>query len=500
MAPGTLDIRNLSKTYPGGPGLDGCSLELHGGEICALLGRRGSGKSTLANCLSGMVRPTSGELLLDDRPLRLRTPGDALAAGIAVVHQELSLVQEFTVAENILISRYCRKGLGGAFIDWARTNEKATALLASLRIDIPATAKVARLTVAQKQQIKLAKAMSYDPSVLVLDEPLAALDRAGADWLWAVLRGCRDRGLAVLFLTHQLDELGDGVDRVAVLRAGRCVGSVPGAQASPGPLVDLMFGASPRGHRPEDLPVSGPVVLEVQHLTSDQHFQDVSFSLRRGEILGLAGVLGAGRSHLLRALAGADPVDSGRILVHGAPVADPRVPVMRRLGLALAPENRPDEGLQASRASQDTPSFGALSGLASLGDLGRRPQTPEAERWLRELQARLAASGAGPKPGGAGKEPDPVPSIVCLDDPGRGLEPQARQRLHQGLWELSRRGLGVVLVDAELDELMAVCHRILVLDRGRVIRETTPEATSLDQLYSLCLGAAGAGAGRLSRF
>jgi len=173
---------------------------------------------------------------------------------------------------------------------------------------------------------------------------------------------------------------------------------------------------------------------------------------------------------------------------------------MRRLGLALAPENRPDEGLQASRASQDTPSFGALSGLASLGDLGRRPQTPEAERWLRELQARLAASGAGPKPGGAGKEPDPVPSIVCLDDPGRGLEPQARQRLHQGLWELSRRGLGVVLVDAELDELMAVCHRILVLDRGRVIRETTPEATSLDQLYSLCLGAAGAGAGRLSRF
>ena len=497
IQPVKLEVRNLRKTYPGTVALDDFSAEMHGGHVYALLGKNGSGKSTLVKCISGAVIPTSGELFLNDRKLELKAPGDALAAGIAIVYQELSLVLDFTVAENILIGRYFKKGPGGSIIDWARTNQKAAEILAALRIDIPVTAKASSLSVGQRQMIEIAKAMSYNPSVLILDEPTSALAQFEVESLFRVVQRSREQGLIVIFITHKLNEIRGVADQVTVIRDSRFVGTIPIAEATPRTLVGMMFGDTQVLRRPDNLPVADEVVLEVEHLTRGQKFQDVSFSLRKGEILGIAGMLGAGRSELLRSIFGADPVDSGRIVVHGTPVTHPEIPAMKALGLAMTPENRKDEGLVQMLSIKDNLSFASLTGIAALGFINDRRQAPVVARWIRELQIKITSaehpvsslSGGNQQKVVVGNWLNTAPSIVFFDEPSRGIDVQAKQQIFQIMWDLSRRGLSVVFVSTELEELMEVCHRILVMDRGRITRETTPEQTSLDQLYAMCMEA-----------
>jgi len=497
MDPIKLEVRNLGKTYPGTVALEGYSGVMHGGQVYALLGKNGSGKSTLVKCISGAVLPTSGELFLNDRRLELKSPQDALLAGIAVVYQELSLVLDFSVAENILIGRYFRKGPGGAIIDWKRTNEKAAEILASLRIDVPVTAKVSSLSLGQRQMIEIAKAMSYNPSVLILDEPTSALAQFEVESLFRVVQRSRAQGLIVIFITHKLNEIRGVADQVTVLRDSRLVGTIPIAEASPKTLVDMMFGETRILSRPAGLDVSDQVVLEARNLTRKGRFQDVSFSLRQGEILGIAGMLGSGRSELLRAIFGADPLDAGEIIVHGTSITRPEIPAMKQLGVAMTPENRKDEGLVQSLSIKDNLSFASLSSIASLGFINDRRQQPVVQRWIQELQIKVASaehpvsslSGGNQQKVVVGNWLNTAPSIVFFDEPSRGIDVQAKQQVFQIMWDLSRKGLSVIFVSTELEELMEVCHRILIMDHGRITQETTPEQTTLDQLYAMCMEA-----------
>ena len=497
MDPIKLEVRNLRKTYPGTVALDDFSAVMHGGNVYALLGKNGSGKSTLVKCISGAVIPTSGELFLNDRKIELKSPLDAFDQGIAIVYQELSLVLDFTVAENILIGRYFKKGPGQAIIDWKRTNEKAAEILASLRIDIPVTAKASSLSVGQRQMIEIAKAMSFNPKVLILDEPTSALAQFEVESLFRVVQRSREQGIIVIFITHKLNEIRNVADFVTVIRDSRFVGTIPIAEAKPKTLVDMMFGETKILTRPANLGVSSEVVLQVKHLTRRQRFTDVSFSLRKGEILGIAGMLGSGRSELLRSIFGADPVDSGEIVVNGVTITQPQIPAMKRLGLAMTPENRKDEGLVQILSIKDNLSYASLSSIASLGFINNRRQEPVVARWIRELQIKVSSaehpvsslSGGNQQKIVVGNWLNTAPSIIFFDEPSRGIDVQAKQQIFQIMWDLSRRGLSVVFVSTELEELMEVCHRILVMDRGRITRETTPEQTSLDQLYAMCMEA-----------
>jgi ribose transport system ATP-binding protein len=492
-----LEVRNLTKTYPGTVALSDFSAVMQGGNVYALLGKNGSGKSTLVKCISGAVIPTSGEMFLNEQKLQFRSPMDAFDAGIAIVYQELSLVLDFTVAENILIGRYFKKGPGGSVIDWKRTNEKAAEILAALRIDIPVTAKVSSLSVGQRQMIEIAKAMSYNPSVLILDEPTSALAQHEIESLFKVIHQSREQGVIVIFITHKLNEIRGVADFVTVIRDSRFVGTIPIAEANPKTLVDMMFGETQILSRPENLSVSEEVVMEVKNLSRKHHFSNVSFKLRKGEILGIAGMLGSGRSELLRSIFGADPVDSGTISIKGTVITQPHIPTMKRLGMAMTPENRKDEGLVQMLSIKDNLCYASLRAIAPLGFLTNRRQKPIVQRWIRELQIKVASadlpvsslSGGNQQKVVVGNWLNTEPSIIFFDEPSRGIDVQAKQQVFQIMWDLSRKGLSVIFVSTELEELLEVCHRILIMDRGRIEKETTPERTTLDELYALCMEA-----------
>ncbi len=492
-----LEVRNLTKSYSGHAALSGFSAVMDGGNVYALLGKNGSGKSTLVKCISGAVQPTSGELFLNDRKVQFKSPIDAFDAGIAIVYQELSLVLDFTVAENILIGRYFKKGPGASIIDWKRTNEKASEILASLRIDIPVTEKASNLSVGQRQMIEIAKAMSYNPSVLILDEPTSALAQHEIESLFQVIHRSREQGVIVIFITHKLNEIRGVADYVTVIRDSHFIGTIPIQAATPKTIVDMMFGETQILSRPDNLPVSDTVVLDVKKLTRGHHFSDISFTLRKGEILGIAGMLGSGRSELLRSIFGADPVDSGTVTVKGVTITRPNIPAMKKLGMAMTPENRKEEGLVQMLSIKDNLCFASLKEIAPLGFITSKQQEPVVQRWIKELHIKITSSenpvstlsGGNQQKVVVGNWLNTNPSIVFFDEPSRGIDVQAKQQIFQIMWDLSRRGLSVIFVSTELEELMEVCHRILIMENGRIEKETTPEQTSLDELYAMCMEA-----------
>jgi len=492
-----LEVRNLTKAYPGTLALQDFSAVFDGGKVYALLGKNGSGKSTFVKCLSGAVQPTAGTILIDDRPIAFRSPSEASRQGVAVVYQELSLVLDFSVAENIFLGRYPTLLRERGLIDWKQTNLQAEALLRTLKIDLPVTRPVARLSVGQRQMVEIAKAMSQNPRVLILDEPTSALARAEVASLMEVVKAARDQGVIVIFITHKLGEIRGIADFVTVLRDSRFVGTVPLAAATPKVIVDMMFGETQLQTRPADLPVGAEVRLRVEGLTRAGRYHDVGFEVRAGEILGLAGMLGAGRTEVLRGIFGADPIDGGRIVLNGTEVRRPTIRRMKALGLAMTPENRKEEGLVQILSIADNLCLASLDEVGRRGLVTEARQEPVVRRWIGALQIKVSSprrpvsslSGGNQQKVVVGNWLNTEPTVVFFDEPSRGIDVQAKQQIFQILWNLSRQGMSVVFVSSEIEELLEVCHRILVMEGGRVTAEvTSPETTSLDELYALCMG------------
>jgi len=496
-SPAKLEVRNLTKVYPGTRALQDFSAELTGGKVYALLGKNGSGKSTLVKCLSGAVQPTSGEILVDGVEVAFSSPAEASGLGIAVVYQELSLVLDFTVAENILLGRYERKGPWKVWIDWKRTNARAEVLLKVLHIDIPVTRKVSALSVGQRQMIEIAKAMAQDPRVLILDEPTSALARSEVASLMEVVRSARDAGVVVIFITHKLNEIWGIADYVTVLRDSWHIGTVPLAEATPKVIVEMMFGETKIHTRPRDLVVGSRRRLEVKNLTRHGKYENVSLHVNEGEILGIAGMLGSGRTELLRGIFGADPIDSGIVVLNGVEILKPSIPLMKRHGLAMTPENRKEEGLVQMLPIADNLCYASLNDIARWGILTAKRQDPVVRRWIDALQIKVSSptypvsslSGGNQQKVVVGNWLNTDPTVVIVDEPSRGIDVQAKYQIFEILWDLSRRGVSVVFVSSELEELLEVCHRIVVMEAGRITKEIpVPEATSIEELYTLCMG------------
>lgn len=497
MEAATLEIRNLTKAYPGVLALDNFSATFEGGNVYALLGKNGSGKSTFVKCLSGAVTPTSGEIFIDGQPVTFKGPAEANAAGIAVVYQELSLILDFTVAENIMLGRFATGGPGNIKIDWKQTNAAAEKILKSLRIAIPVTRKVSELSVGQRQVIEIAKAMSLNPRVLLLDEPTSALARHEINSLMQVVRTLRAQGVIVIFITHKLNEIRGVADYVTVLRDSRHVGSVPIGVATPKVIVDMMFGETVLQSRPDDLKVGDQVSLKVSGLTRRDKFEDINFEVRAGEIVGIAGMLGAGRSELLRGIFGADRIDSGSVTINGVKVDRPTIPLMKTLGLAMTMENRKEEGLIQIMSIEDNLCLASLNEISHRGLISRYLQAPIAEKWIRQLHIKVSdpsnevqsLSGGNQQKVVVGNWLNTDPKVVFFDEPTRGIDIVAKQQIFQIMWDLSRKGLSVVFVSSELEELLEVCHRILIMEAGRIIGEVpSPETVGIEDLYAMCMG------------
>jgi ABC-type sugar transport system ATPase subunit len=426
----------------------------------------------------------------------LRSPKDALGKGIAAVYQELSLVPELSVAENVLMGRLPRfDGVRRHMVDWRTTFARAEKLLADLGLELDVQSSVRSLNVARQQFVEIAKAMSYDPSVLILDEPTSALSYSEAERLFTILRHLASHGVVLLYVTHRLQELRQIADTVTVLRSGRHAGSVDIGGATPEVVAQMMFGEVIRKANPPDACAGTETSLEVRDLSKKGRLHKVGFTLKRGEVLGIAGLLGSGRTELLKALSGADPADGGTVKV-GSRIVRPTSPAqMKSLGVVLAPENRKEEGLVQVLSTRKNLCLASMNRISRKGFTWRRLEQPVVERYVRSLdivatdpEAPVSLlSGGNQQKVVIGKWLNTEPRVMLLDEPTRGIDVQAKRQMFEIIWELSRRGISCIVVSSELEELLEVCHRIVVMQKGTIVAEILPQNTTLEQLFGMCI-------------
>lgn len=487
-----LETRALRKEYPGTLALADVSIGFSGGEVHALIGKNGAGKSTLVKMLAGSVQPTSGQILVDGRATILPSPTAAFQRGIATVYQELSLVPGLTVGENILLGRLPRRG---PFIDWRATFARAEAILADLQIDLDVREQAGNLGVAQQQVVEIAKAMSANPAVLMLDEPTSALARHETDRLFALVRRLAARGVAIIYISHRLQELHQIANRITVLRDGRHIDTREMSATSAADIVHMMFGEVVQRARPQDLPVGTQPALRVKKLTRAHAFRDVDFTLCEGEILGIAGMLGAGRTELLKSLFGAEPFDSGQIEIAGQTVTDPTPMRMKKHGMAFTPEDRKEEALVQAHSIRANMCMAGMDRIARGFYTTRALEQSHVDAQVERLQIKVTDTEHAVSSLSGGNQQKVVvanwlnnqPRIVLFDEPTRGIDVQAKQQIFQVMWDLSRDGIAAIFVSSELEELHEVCHRILIMQNGRIVDEVRPEQIAPDELYVRCM-------------
>jgi rhamnose transport system ATP-binding protein len=472
-----LELRDVVKSFGAVRALRGVSLALHPGEVHALAGENGAGKSTVVRIIGGEHRPDSGDVLLDGAPVRFSGPRDAQHRGIAVIHQEPAGFPDLSVAENVFMTRQPLRA--GRRIDRAEMRRRTTELLAGLGVPIDPDRLVRGLSIADQQIIEIAKALAVDARVIVMDEPTAALSDVESQRLFAVTRTLAGQSAAVLFISHRLDEMFQLCQRVTVLRDGALVASDPTSEITADTLVRRMVGRPVDQLYPERDAEVGVRALEVEALTSAGVFHDVSFSVRRGEIVGLAGLVGSGRSEVARAVFGVDRADSGRVLVNGTPLppADPRAAIAA--GLAFVPEDRRQQGVLLELSIERNTSLTRLRDV-SPGGLTRRSRERElAGDWARRLRLKYgrlsdpvaALSGGNQQKVVLAKWLATEPDVLIVDEPTRGIDVGTKVEVHALLSELAEEGLAVLLISSDLPEVLGMADRVLVLHEGRIAAE-----------------------------
>lgn len=493
-----IETQGLTKVYGNVVALDDFSHTFLPSRIHALMGKNGSGKSTLVKMLSGVTQPTRGSMALGGSPVSFRTPQDAFEANIVTVHQELSLVPELSVIENIFLGRLPgTRTLGIERIDWAKARRQTEDLFARMGLAIDPRATISSLSVGQQQTVEIAKAMSFNPTLLLLDEPTSALATKEVEMLFGLLRTLKDQGVTMMYISHRMSELAEIADTVTVLRDGKHVGSIEMAASSLDTVVDMMFGDVARATRPPrntGIPKDNPI-LQVKGLTRAPVFEDVSFDLRRGEVLGLAGMLGAGRTEVLRAIFGADPRDSGQIILDGKPVRTPTPGAMVDLGLGYTPENRKEFGLVQDHAIHNNLSMASLTKLAPHGIITKAVEAPGVAKQIEQLHIKVdsaahpvsSLSGGNQQKVVIGNWLNTDPKVMFFDEPSRGVDVHAKQQIFQIIWEQASAGLSSIFVSTELEEMLEVCDRILVMKEGRLLGELDPSTTKLTELYTACM-------------
>jgi ABC-type sugar transport system ATPase subunit len=491
-----LETRQIRKRYPGVQALDGIDFQLAAGEVRALIGKNGAGKSTFVKILSGATLADSGTLSVQGRPTAIRSPSDAFSSGIATVYQEMSLVMGLSVAENILLGRWPRSRRWGVqTIDTRRTIGEAREALDLMGVDLNPRLAVRRLSVPQRQMVEIAKAVSFKPKVLILDEPTSSLPAHEVDALLALVRRLAGRGVAVIYVSHRLQELPRVADSLTVFRDGRQVGTVPMKDASPERIVQMMIGAewkrssvTPRGS-------TGGIRLSVRKATRSHVIRDISFDLHEGEVLGIAGLLGSGRTELLRAIFGLDRLDSGSIVVNGREVPRPTPIRMKSLGVGMTPEDRKGQGIVAAL------SVAKNLTLTSLDRVSRgRVISPRAERELaggmvKALSIRTpgigvlarALSGGNQQKLVIGKWLNSQVQVLLMDEPTRGIDIEAKNQVYGLVRELAGRGISIIFVSSEIDEVLEVSDRILVINGGRITADLPIGQATLEKVLAIAM-------------
>jgi ribose transport system ATP-binding protein len=478
-APPFLELRGLSKRFPGVLALNGVGLEVRAGEVHALIGENGAGKSTLIKIIAGVYAPDAGEIRIDGRPVRIRNPHDAQALGISTIFQEFTLAPDMTVAENIFLGREPLRIRALSIIDRRELSRRTRDVLASLDPTIDPEATVRHLGVAQHQMIEIAKALSLDARLIVMDEPTATLTSHEIDRLFESIDRLKRRGVAVVYVSHRLDEVKAICDRATILRDGAYVATVPVASTTVDEMIRLMVGRDLKDKFPKIAIEPGEEVLRVEQLTRNGVLHSVSLSVRRGEIVGIAGLVGSKRTETARAIFGADPIDSGRVFLRGKPVKvrTPADAIANRV--ALVPEDRKRQGIFAVLSVRENMVLSALRVFSRHGILDLRSEKRRAQELVSALRVAtpdvekrvLELSGGNQQKVVIAKWLNTDAEVFLFDEPTRGIDVGGKIEVYRLMGDLLARGAAIVMISSELPEILGMSDRILVMRDGRICGE-----------------------------
>lgn len=474
-----LTMKGIDKSFPGVHALDHVDLELRKGEVLALMGENGAGKSTLMKVLTGIYKKDSGTITYEGREVEFNNPRQAQDAGIVIVHQELNMIGHLTVAQNIFIGREPRSG---PFIDDAKMNEDAKKLFDQLNIDIDPRETMNRLTVGKQQMCEIAKAISHQAKVIVFDEPTAALTDAEIEQLFKIIRDLREKQLGIIYISHRMDEINRITDRVTVMRDGCYVGTLITKECTKDDIINMMVGRviyeTPKTE--SKVKPDAPVVLKVEHLNAGRMVQDVSFELRKGEILGVAGLMGAGRTEMARALFGADPKDSGDIYINGKKV-DIRTPQQAvAAGLSYLSEDRKRYGLVLKKNLCENSTLTCLQNYCKGGCfINKQEERKVTQEYVEKLKIKTPGvdqlvvnlSGGNQQKVIIGKWLIGDADILIFDEPTRGIDVGAKQEIYELMNQLAEQGKSIIMISSEMAEILRMSDRIIVMCEGKITGE-----------------------------
>jgi ABC-type sugar transport system ATPase subunit len=473
-----VELRAVSKSFAGIKVVSDVSFSIRPGEVHALMGENGAGKSTLIKMMAGLHQPDDGQILINGKSVRFSSPRDAHAAGIATVHQELLLFPELTVAENIFLGQTPKTPLGA--IDWSTMRRRARSLLESLDSgDLDIDQKVAALSVGNRQRIEIARALAQEARVLIMDEPTAALAEHDVQRLMGIVRNLCQRGVAIVYVSHRMPEIFALADRVTVLRDGKHVATRPVCDVDETTLVSMMVGRSIDRLYPAKQGIDGDTILQLRNVSYRSVVQNISFTLRRGEILGLAGLVGSGRTETALTIFGITPATEGDILIDGRSVNVRSPEDARNLGIAYIPEDRGQQGLIRTQSIAENIALANLQRLTRGLLVDMKRVIEEARRAIAQFGIRARGpdqlvrqlSGGNQQKVVLGKWLATRPRILIMDEPTRGIDVGAKAEIHQLMRQLTGEGMAILMISSELPEVLGMSDRIIVMNAGRIISE-----------------------------
>lgn len=495
---GVLELKQICKSFPGVNALQGVDFSLDAGQVHAVVGENGAGKSTLIKIIAGVFKPDTGSIFLYGNRVEIATPNEAHRLGISVIYQETSLFPDLTVMENLFIGREPVKGVWKA-IQYKKMREDAAQVFNSLETEIDVEENVSSLGIAQKQMVEIAKALSFNSRILIMDEPTAALSQKEVNALFKIIRKLKERGVSIIYISHRLEEIYEIADRVTVLRDGAYIADAPVREVDNQKLISWMVGRPLDSFFPKMKTVIGETVLAVKDLRQTGVFQNINFELHRGEILGISGLASSGRTELAQALTGFEPSDGGEILIDNRKAHFRNYSEAVAQGIIYVSEDRGKLGLVLPLKVKENVTLSMLQRICRYGFIN----FPEEERisgeFINQLQIRTPGpnfvvanlSGGNQQKVSVARALATQPKVLILDEPTRGVDVGAKAEIHKIISQLAGEGLAIIMISSELPEILGMSDRIIVMRKGRFVGEFSREEATQQKIISLALGVAG---------
>ncbi|AOZ89083.1 D-xylose ABC transporter ATP-binding protein [Bacillus xiamenensis] len=489
-----IEMHNIHKAFGKNTVLSGVSFDLVTGEVHALMGENGAGKSTLMNLLTGLYSVDQGTIQIDGKETAFKSPKEAEQHGIAFIHQELNIWPDMTVLENLFIGKEIYTKLG--LLDTKKMKALAQAQLDRLSVNLSLDQEAGSCSVGQKQMIEIAKALMTDAKVIIMDEPTAALTDREIDKLFQVIESLKKEGVSIVYISHRMEEIFAICDRITIMRDGKTVDTKAIPDTNFHEVVKKMVGRELTDRYPERTPSKGDVVLEVKQATRKGRFQDISFSVRAGEIVGVAGLMGAGRTEMMRSLFGLDSLDQGEIWVHGKKAVIKKPSDAVKLGIGFITEDRKDEGLMLDASIRENISLPNLDSFSPKGLIDKKNEQDFVDLLIKRLTIKTASSDISARSLSGGNQQKVViakwigiqPKVLILDEPTRGVDVGAKREIYQLMNELTDRGVAILMVSSELPEVLGMSDRVLVIHEGTISGELDKTEATQERIMTLATG------------